>query len=265
MKRTFATVLSLISFLIAPAPAFALFTVPQGGTGWASFSSGALIYGNGANNLATTTAGTLGYVLQYNGTFPTWVATSSLGLVTHPAGNDKEIQFNDNGSFGSDSTLIWDKGSGTLTVSATANRGIKLNAADSAIYIGAAGSFSNTFITDNDGGALYLSGRASTTAVEMGTNDMAGNPVKFDLHLLGVNTRFVFPDGGGTFGIIEANQKWTGTNTFSKGTGTTTMTFGTLGDTSSKVCFNTKNSAGQDASFYINNDFQMVISPSLCQ
>jgi hypothetical protein len=46
---------------------------------------------------------------------------------------------------------------------------------------------------------------------------------------------------------------------------TTTVTFGTLGDTSSTVCYNTKNSAGADMSFYFNNDFQMVIDQSPCQ
>jgi hypothetical protein len=51
----------------------------------------------------------------------------------------------------------------------------------------------------------------------------------------------------------------------SVGTGTTTVTFGTLSDTSSKVCFNTKNSAGQDMSFYFNSDFQMAIAQTVCQ
>jgi hypothetical protein len=56
-----------------------------------------LLYGNGTNPLATTTPGTLGYVLQFNGTFPTWVAPTSLNIV---AGSNTQIQFNDNGVFG---------------------------------------------------------------------------------------------------------------------------------------------------------------------
>src|SRR5437660_81495 len=113
MKNTILTVASVLSFLIAPAPAFALFNVSQGGTGQSTFASGALIYGNGTNPIATTTPGTLGYVLQFNGT-STWVSTSSLGIVAHPAGSNGEIQFNNNGVFGSVSNLKW-TGSGLIT------------------------------------------------------------------------------------------------------------------------------------------------------
>jgi hypothetical protein len=60
MQRTILTVASVLSFLIAPAPAFALFNVNQGGTGQSTFTSGALIYGNGTSPLAQTAAGTLG-------------------------------------------------------------------------------------------------------------------------------------------------------------------------------------------------------------
>src|SRR5215211_5747013 len=105
MKKTLATLFSALSLLIAPAPAFALFNMNQGGTGQAFFTDGSLIYGNGTNPLATTTPGTNGYVLQFNGTFPTWVSTSSLGLVTPPAGSDGQVQFNNGGVFGADSAF----------------------------------------------------------------------------------------------------------------------------------------------------------------
>src|SRR6266498_326823 len=107
MKKTILTVASVLSFLIAPAPAFALFNVNQGGTGQSTFTSGALLYGNGTSPIATTAAGTLGYVLQFNGTFPTWVSTSSLGIV--PGGSDGEVQFNDGGLFGGDSGFRYNK------------------------------------------------------------------------------------------------------------------------------------------------------------
>src|SRR6266540_4059624 len=67
MKKTIPTVASLLSFLIAPAPAFALF----------------------------------------NGTFPTWVSTSSLKLA---AGSDGQIQFNNGGDLSSDPGLTWNAG-----------------------------------------------------------------------------------------------------------------------------------------------------------
>jgi hypothetical protein len=116
MKNTILTVASLISFLIAPAPAFALFNVNQGGTGQAFFTAGSLLYGNGTNPIATTTAGTLGYVLQFNGTFPTWVSTSSLGVVTNPGGSDGQVQFNDGGVFGAYPGFTFDKATNRLSV-----------------------------------------------------------------------------------------------------------------------------------------------------
>ncbi|GEM_PF-5783656 len=62
---------------------------------------------------------------------------------------------------------------------------------------------------------------------------------------------FIFPDYSGTLGLLEANQTWNGINTFSRGTGTTTIVnFGKMGDITSHVCYNTKNTAGEDISFY---------------
>jgi hypothetical protein len=57
MKKTLATLFSLLPLLIGPAPAFALFNVSQRGTVQSTFTSGALIYGNGTSPLAQTTRG----------------------------------------------------------------------------------------------------------------------------------------------------------------------------------------------------------------
>jgi hypothetical protein len=74
------------------------------------------------------------------------------------------------------------------------------------------------------------------------------------------------PGVSGTFGLLEANQTWTGTNTFSKGTAaTTTVNFGEMGAATSKVCFNTKTSSGLDMHFYFNDSFQMVTGSGSCQ
>lgn len=56
--------------------------VGTGGTGWANVTSGAVLYGNGASALATTTAGTGGYVLAYLNGVPTWAATTTLSTIT---------------------------------------------------------------------------------------------------------------------------------------------------------------------------------------
>lgn len=53
-------------------------TAAQGGTGWATINSNTLLLGNGTGALATTSAGTAGYVLMYTSGAPTWVATSSV-------------------------------------------------------------------------------------------------------------------------------------------------------------------------------------------
>lgn len=56
--------------------------VGNGGTGWSAISGGAIPYGNGSSQLATTTAGTPGYVLAYLSGIPTWVASSTLATIS---------------------------------------------------------------------------------------------------------------------------------------------------------------------------------------
>ena len=51
--------------------------VLYGGTGWTNILSGALLYGNGAGALATTSAGTAGNVLALLNGVPTWTATTT--------------------------------------------------------------------------------------------------------------------------------------------------------------------------------------------
>lgn len=79
------------------------------------------------------------------------------------------------------------------------------------------------------------------------------------------NPIFTFPDYSGTFGLLEATQTWTGDNTFSKGaSATTTVNFGEIGDATSHSCFNTKNTDGQDISFYFVGT-AMVVENNACQ
>ena len=51
--------------------------VGNGGTGWASIAASAIPYGNGSGVLATTSAGTAGYVLAYLNGVPAWTATTT--------------------------------------------------------------------------------------------------------------------------------------------------------------------------------------------
>ena len=69
--------------------------VGNGGTGWANIAASAIPYGNGGSALATTTAGTAGYVLAYLNGVPAWTATTTFsaplsyngGAVSIPAAN----------------------------------------------------------------------------------------------------------------------------------------------------------------------------------
>ncbi|HXH23693.1 MAG TPA: hypothetical protein VNI78_00505 [Vicinamibacterales bacterium] len=56
--------------------------VANGGTGWSNIASGAIVLGNGAGSLATTSAGTNGQVLALVSGTPTWVATSTLSTIS---------------------------------------------------------------------------------------------------------------------------------------------------------------------------------------
>jgi len=51
--------------------------VANGGTGWTNVAAGAILYGNGAGSLATTTAALPGQVLAYLNGVPTWTATTT--------------------------------------------------------------------------------------------------------------------------------------------------------------------------------------------
>ena len=53
-----------------------------GGTGWGNIQANSVLFGNGAGKLATTSAGTDGYVLALSAGVPTWLATSTLSTIT---------------------------------------------------------------------------------------------------------------------------------------------------------------------------------------
>ncbi len=69
--------------------------------------SGVLPVINGGTG--TSTAPTLGQILVGDGLGGYgFMATSSLGALTPPAGSNTQLQFNDSGAFGATSTLVWD-------------------------------------------------------------------------------------------------------------------------------------------------------------
>ena len=87
--------------------------VAYGGTGQTSLAAGAIAYGAGTSAHASLAIGTNGYILQSNGTAPTWVAASS--VVGGAAGSDRQVQFNNSGALGASSTFVYDA-SGNLGI-----------------------------------------------------------------------------------------------------------------------------------------------------
>ena len=53
-----------------------------GGTGWNNIQANTILLGNGAGRIATTSAGTDGFVLALSAGVPTWLATSTLSTIT---------------------------------------------------------------------------------------------------------------------------------------------------------------------------------------
>jgi hypothetical protein len=226
-------------------------TVNQGGTGRTSFTAGA----------PTTTAGTLGDVLQFNGSFPTWVSTSSLGVVTRPGGSDRQIQFNDGGVFAG-APLAYELGPTRFDVEENMN--ITGNA--DTIYFYNQFTPSGSYIgLERNSGTMGIASVSSSSAFRIESTDNNWTALLETKLLVTQHRYFAFPDADGTFGLLQANQKWTGNNTFSKGpSATTTVNFGEMGDATSHTCFNTKNTDGADISFYFVGT-SMVVESNTCQ
>jgi hypothetical protein len=77
----------------------------NGGTGYASYTTGDLLYASGSTALSKLSIGTNGYILQSNGSAPTWVASST--VVGGAAGSNTQVQFNNSGALGASSNLTW--------------------------------------------------------------------------------------------------------------------------------------------------------------
>ena len=109
--------------------------------------------------------------------------------------------------------------------------------------------------------AAISSNATGTIAFADGTD---GDIAVFDLTDISGDKFFKFQDSSGIFALLESNQTWSGENTFSKGaSATTTVNFGEVGDASSHACFNTKNTDGDDISFYFVGT-QMVVENNSC-
>ncbi len=94
--------------------------IASGGTGQSSASAA-------FNALAPTQTGNAGKFLSTNGATTSWVSS-----VTSPAGADKQVQFNDNGVFGADTSFSYDKVAKALTLSGSGGPALMLSGAPAA-------------------------------------------------------------------------------------------------------------------------------------
>ena len=81
--------------------------VGNGGTGWANIAASAVPYGNGSGALATTTAGTGGYVLAYLNGVPAWTATTTFSAPLSYSGGGVSIPAANGGTDGYLSSTDW--------------------------------------------------------------------------------------------------------------------------------------------------------------
>jgi uncharacterized protein YjiK len=106
--------------------------VANGGTGWASVLSGALLYGNGTGALATTTAGTNGQVLALANGVPTWVASTTFSSGLTYLGGNVTLD----STFANNLTNSYIHSSSTIAKTYTANTFTALNTFSGGLTIG---------------------------------------------------------------------------------------------------------------------------------
>jgi hypothetical protein len=223
--------------------------VDQGGTGLlASPVFGQLLIGDGLG----------GYEL---------IATSSLGVIASAAGSDKEIQFNNAGDLGGLVALTWDDSLGELVLNTDGPGRFYVEVGDE--------TEEGTTVLDIDGNSSSISFLNPYSAIWVGPSEGGDGSASVRLDFSQIQTEIgvpyknvIFPDFLGEesrIGLLEADQIWSGGNTFSKGaSATTTINLGEIGDATSHACFNTKNTDGQDVSFYIVGT-SIVVENNLCQ
>lgn len=90
----------------------------NGGTGFASYTAGDMLYASGSTAISKLSIGTNGYILQSNGSAPTWVAAST--VVGGAAGSNTQIQFNNSGALGASANLTWNGSTLAITGALTA-------------------------------------------------------------------------------------------------------------------------------------------------
>jgi len=174
-------------------------TTSYGGTGLTSFTAGDLPYYSTGTALSKLAIGTNGYILQSNGSAPTWVLASS--VIGGAGGSNTQVQYNSSGSLAGSANMTFN--GTTLTL---AN-----DASISGLTVGKGGG---SVSTNTAAGYLALSGNSTgtyNTSVGYGSlvaNNGIGNTASGSLALYSntsgtLNTAF----GGANGSIYSALQQ----------------------------------------------------------
>jgi hypothetical protein len=210
MKRFLKYIITTILFGVALAvPVFASTTILKvygGGTGIGSVSAGAILYGSSTptSTLSTLNIGTVGTVLQSNGSNPQWVATSTLGFVG-----------------GSSITLNGLTGSSFIIATSTGTNNYYISTSTNTITINLPQNLINYIATTSTSGLFYISTSTLGSGNSLNIN-YPNNVINYG-NLFGTTNRFAFFSGQNT-ATSSPNVTWTttGYNTFQL-TGTTTI------------------------------------------
>jgi hypothetical protein len=250
-KKSFFAILLLLTL---PSVGLTAFSVGQGGTGTSTSPSlNDMLIGNGSG----------GY---------SFINRAALTGVA--AGSEGSLQYNINGLIQADSDIVRE-GIGLILKSGN-SLVVNLNQSNAYFFIdyvdGLYQAYLNSRLYDTEENVgIPLNIKGAEVNLEPGyvghvsiKDRVSGKMAKFDVSNLDQDNMFTFPNTPGTFGLLEANQTWSGSNVFSKGqSATTTVTYGEIGDVTSRSCFNTKNTDGQDISFYFVGT-SMIVENNIC-
>ena len=232
-------------------------SVAYGGTGWNNLTANAVLLGNGAGRIATTTAGTDGYVLALSAGVPTWLATSTLSTITGTLavgkGGTGQTSFGQ-GWLNSDGTTLSASTSPTvnyltatsttatstfpyLSVTTNSNLGTVVGGAWQGTAVGSTyggtglNSSALTGLAQIVAGTWSASSTLSTAYGGTGWNNLTANAV-----LLGNGAGRIATTTAGTDGYVLALSAgvptWLATSTLSTITGTLAVGKGGTGQTS---------------------------------
>ena len=176
--------------------------IGYGGTGAATAT-------DALNNLLPSQATNTGKFLQTNGTNASWQASTAT-----PGGADTNVQYNDGGSFGGDSGLVWDKTNKILTIAPT-NASTALIINPWSLTTGIARSVISITGTINHASA-------AATGLKMNFTDTASASISFlDCQIASTSKFVIDKTGAVTTGI------WSGTTIAVASGGTGITAFGT--------------------------------------